>query len=75
MNPNTYLLEKLSEAHQQELQLAAEKERLLAQLPRHRRSISKYMAGKLGMLLLWLGVRLKQLEQKNACYYPESSIR
>ncbi len=36
--------------------------RLLAQLPRHHRSISRYAAGKLGVLLLKLGAWLKQFE-------------
>ena len=62
MNSKTYLDEKVRKAHYQDLLREAEKERLLAQLPRHRRSISGYAAGKLGVLLLKLGTRLKQFE-------------
>jgi hypothetical protein len=65
MGPNFYLIEKASEAHRQELLREAERERLLAQLPRHRGSVSRYAAGKLAALLLWLGARLKQFEQKS----------
>ena len=65
MSPHIYLTEKASEAHRQELLREAERERLLAQLPRHRRSVSRYAAGKLGVLLLWLGTRLRPFEQKS----------
>ncbi len=64
MDPNIYLIEKMCEVHRQELQREAERERLLAQLPRHQRSISRQAAGKLGVLLLRLGARLKQFEQQ-----------
>jgi len=63
MNSKVYLDEKVQQAHSQDLLREAEKRRLLAQLPRHRRSISRYAAGKLGVLLLKLGTRLKQVEQ------------
>ena len=62
MGSNMYLYEKAREAHYQDLLREAEKERLLAQLPRHRRSMSRRVAGKLGVLLLKLGTRLKQFE-------------
>ena len=62
MNSKVYLDEKIRQAHYQDLLHEAEKERLLAQLPRHRRSISRYATGKLGVLLLKLGTRLKQFE-------------
>jgi hypothetical protein len=62
MGPNMYLYEKAREVHYQDLRREAEKERLLAQLPQHRRSLSRYTAGKLGVLLLKLGTRLKQFE-------------
>jgi len=63
MDSKVYLYEKVRQAHSQDLLREAEKRRLLAQLPRHRRSISRYAAGKLGVLLLKLGTRLKQVEQ------------
>lgn len=62
MNAKVYLDEKVRQAHYQDLLHEAEKERLLAQLPRHRRSLSRRTAGKLGVLLLKLGARLKQFE-------------
>jgi hypothetical protein len=65
MGPNFYLIEKASEVHRQRLLREAERERLLAQLPRHRGRVSRHAAGKLGALLLWLGARLKQFEQKS----------
>jgi len=58
-----YLYEKLRQAHYQDLLREAERERLLAQLPRHRRSTIKRAASKLGVLLLKLGAKLKQFEQ------------
>ena len=63
MDSKVYLYEKVRQAHSQDLLREAEKERLLAQLPRQRRSMSRRAAGKLGVLLLKLGARLKQFEQ------------
>jgi hypothetical protein len=57
-----YLDEKVRQAHYQDVLREAEKRRLLAQLLRHRRSISRQAAGKLGVLLLGLVSRLKQFE-------------
>ena len=66
MGPNMYLYEKAREIHYQELRREAEKGWLLAQLPWYRRSMIKRTAGKLGVLLLKLGARLKQFEQSHA---------
>ena len=63
MGPNIYLYHKALEEHYQDLLREAEKERLLAQLPQHRWSMIKRIDGKLGVLLLKLGTRLKQFEQ------------
>jgi hypothetical protein len=63
LGPIMYLYEKAREVHYQELLHEAEKRRLLARLPRHRRSLSRRAAGKLGILLLKLGIWLKQFEQ------------
>ena len=63
MDSKVYLDKKVQQAHYQDLLREAEKQRLLAQLPRHRQSISRYAAGKLGLLLLKLGTWLKQFEQ------------
>jgi hypothetical protein len=62
MNSKVYLDEKVRQAHYQDLLREAEKERLLAQLPKHHWSISRHAAGKIGLLLLKLGTRLKQFE-------------
>ena len=63
MDSRIYLYEKARQAHYQDLLREAENERLLAQLPRHRWSTIKRVTGKLGVLLLKLGTRLKQFEQ------------
>jgi hypothetical protein len=65
MGPHMYLYEKASEVHYQDLLRQAEKERLLEQLPRYRRNLIKRAAGKMGILLLKLGARLKQIEQSS----------
>jgi hypothetical protein len=72
MDSKTYLYEKIRQAHYQELLREAETERLLAQLPRHHRSMIRQAAGKLGVLLLKLGARLKQFEQPPAI--PEDHL-
>ena len=61
MAPNPYLYEKLLEARRKDLRHEAEVRRLLAQLPK-RRSMGRRAAGKLGVLLVKLGMLLKQLE-------------
>jgi hypothetical protein len=66
MGPNMYLYEKAREAHDQDLRREAEKRRRLSHLPRHRWSMSRRTVGKLGELLLKLGMWLKQLEQSRS---------
>ena len=61
MVPNPYLYEKALEARRRDLRHEAEVRRLLAHLPK-RRSMGRRAAGKLGVLLLKLGMLLKQLE-------------
>ncbi len=68
MGSNTYLYEKVCEAHNQDLRREAEKMCMLACLPWHRRSMSRHMAGTLGVLLLKLGMWLKQLEHSPSAY-------
>ena len=65
MAPNPYLYEKLLEARRRDLRHEAQVRRLLAQLPK-RRSMGRRAAGKLGVLLLKLGMWLKQLEHPQA---------
>ena len=62
MDSKVYLDRKVQQVHYQELLREAEKRRLLAQLPRHRRHLIAHAAGKFGVLLLQLGTRLKQFE-------------
>lgn len=62
MVPNPYLYQKVLEVRRRDLLREAEGRRLLAQLPK-RRSMGRRAAGKLGLLLLKLGMWLKQLEQ------------
>ena len=64
MGHNMYFYQKEREEHFQDLLREAEKERLLAQLPR-RRSISRRTAGKLSILLFQLASQLKQFEQSS----------
>ena len=68
MDSKVYLDEKVRQAHYQHLLREAEKERLLAQLPRHSRNKGRYATGKLGLLLLKLGAWLKQFEQSPNAY-------
>jgi hypothetical protein len=63
MGPNLYLYEKAREAHCQDLRREAEKRRRCSHLPGPRRSMSRHLAGKLGILLLKLGTWLQQFEQ------------
>lgn len=62
MGPNMYLYEKAREAYYHDLRRQMEERRLLVCLPL-RRSMSRRVAGKLGVLLLKLGTWLKQFEQ------------
>jgi hypothetical protein len=58
---NQHLYEKELEMRRRELQHEMQKRQLLAQLPK-RLNMSRRAAGKLGVLLLKLGMWLKQLE-------------
>ena len=72
MVPNLYLYEKAVEMHRQDLCHEMEVRRLLAQLPRrdpiYRVRLGRQLAGKLGVLLLKLGMWFKQMEQ------PETAL-
>ena len=69
MVPNPYLYEKAIEMHRQDLRHEMELSRLLAQTdPIYRVRLSRQLAGKLGVLLLKLGMWLKQMER------PETSL-
>ena len=58
-----YLYEKAREVYYQDFRREMEKRQLLAQLMRGRLSMSRRTAAKLGVLLLKLGMWLKQFEQ------------
>jgi len=66
MGPTMYLYEKAREEHYHDLQREMAENRSLSHLPRHRLSRSRRVAGKLGILLLKLGAKLKQFEQSQA---------
>jgi hypothetical protein len=61
MLTNQHLYEKEVEMRNRKLHLEMEKRQLLAQLPKSP-NMSRRAAGKLGVLLLKLGLWLKQLE-------------
>ncbi len=63
MVPDRYTLEKMALAHRQQLQREAEHEQMLGELPTHSSYRMRYMAVKLGTILIALGTRLRQLEQ------------
>jgi hypothetical protein len=64
---NQYLYEKALEVRYQDLRNEMEKRQLLAHLPK-RLNMSRRAAGMLGVLLLKLGMRLKQLEHPHAVF-------
>ena len=63
MVPSRYHQERLALEHRQSLLQEADHERKLASLPREQANVMRYMAGKLGALLVILGTRLQRLEQ------------
>ena len=67
MGSNLYLYEKALEVHRQDLRHEMEVRQLLARLPR-RTGWNRRAVGKLGVLLLKLGARLKQMEQPGTAF-------
>ena len=63
MVPNPYTLEKMALAHRQKLQREAEHEQMLGALPTHSSHWIRHLAARLGIFLIALGTRLRQLEQ------------
>lgn len=59
MMPNTYLYEKVAQAHHEDLQREAEQKRMLASLPQHRSLFVRHGAARLGRLLVSLGTSLQ----------------
>jgi hypothetical protein len=62
MIPNIHIHEKLMFERHQEVLREMERRRELKDLPRHRFSMARKLAGKSGALLIVLGKSLKQLE-------------
>ena len=60
---NTYLYEKLTQAHQQELLQEAEQRRMLAQLPRRHPHLMQNVIRQLAALLLKLPFSAKKVER------------
>ena len=62
MNFYIHHYDKLAAEHRQELQHEMEQRRLLAGLPHH--NVARRAAGRLGVLLVALGTRLDELDQR-----------
>jgi hypothetical protein len=62
MGPNVYVYEKLVAARREELRREMERYRMLARLPRQR--TGQHAIASFGILLVKIGMRLKQLEQR-----------
>ncbi len=60
---NFYLQDKRVEEHLQDLQREANQQRIVADLPRHRRSVGKHIVSRLGTQLMALGTWLERVEQ------------
>ena len=60
---NFYLQDKRVEEHLQDLQREANQQRIVADLPRHRRSVGKHIISRLGTQLVALGTWLERVEQ------------
>ena len=60
---NFFLKEKRVEEHLQDLQREANQQRIVADLPRDRRSVGKHIVSRLGTHLVALGTWLERVEQ------------
>ena len=60
---NFYLQDKRVEEHLQDLQREANQQRIVADLPRHRRSLGEHIVSRLGTRLVALGTWLERVEQ------------
>ena len=63
MYNNFYLQDKRVEEHLQDLQCEANQQRIVADLPRDRRSVGKHIISRLGTRLVALGMSLERVEQ------------
>jgi hypothetical protein len=64
MVPTIYNQERLASDHRQQLLHEAEHERKLAVLPQQHMSLLRLIVGKLGDLLMMLGLSLKRFEHR-----------
>lgn len=67
MYPNQHLYEKALESRRQDLRHEVGVRQMLAQLPKQL-SMSRRAAGKIGVLLLKLGIWLKQFEHPQSAF-------
>jgi len=65
MIPDPYMCEKLVREHRHTLLREAEQERMLLNVPEHFSPWLRRLVGQLGVSLIVLGMKLKQLEQSN----------
>ena len=75
MSNNYYLLEKLADAHRQELLRQAEQQRLLKGVPRARFHIISRSAASLGRLFVAVGTRLNRVTPSHDAIAHEGSGR
>lgn len=62
MSFNAHLYDKLAAEHRQDLQYEMERKRMLACLPH--KHVGRRAAGRLGVLLVAMGTRLEEFEQR-----------
>lgn len=75
MSTNYYLLEKLAEAHRQELLREAEQQRLLTGVPRSRFQIIRRGVASLGRLFGAMGARQKRVTPSHDALVREGAGR
>ena len=61
---NLYLQEQLVAMHRQDLQNEAEQHHLLVRLSHSQRYSMRHVVGRMGTLMIALGTRLQQLDQR-----------
>jgi hypothetical protein len=65
MYTNTYFAEKLTNAHRYDLLAEVARRQVLANLPRNHQQVGRRAIGKLGSLLVRLGMWLEQSAQRS----------
>jgi hypothetical protein len=64
MSQNKFLYEQLAIERYRELEREREHMHLLASLPRHHQGVGQHIVSRLGALLVAVGTRLEQVEQR-----------